>query len=85
VKLPKAATAGMSFIDYGSRKYRLLVPLQDNKVHNFQIDGSATKGWKFPSMSNNINKAVQYFRMGNKDVLVISDSVGNVIYALLFD
>lgn len=82
VKLPLEAVGPMSLVDYDKQKsYRILIPLSDGKVYNFQIDGNQTPGWKFPTMKEPIRQKVQFFRLGNKDFLVVSDTAGNVIYA----
>ena len=82
IRLPKAAQGPMSLVDYDNNKnYRILIPLNDNKVYNFQIDGTQTPGWKFPSMKTEIHQAVQFFKLGTKDFLVVTDTAGNVIYA----
>ena len=82
VKLPKEASAGMTLVDYDNNKnYRILIPMTNGKVYNFKIDGSETQGWKYPSMKQPIHEAVQFFKLGTKDFLIISDTAGNVIYA----
>jgi hypothetical protein len=82
IKLPAEASAPMMLADYDHNKnYRILIPLVDGKVYNFKIDGSQTPGWKFPKMKQPIHEAVQVFRLGSKDFIVISDTAGNVIYA----
>ena len=82
VKLPFEATAPMTLVDYDNNKnYRILIPLADGKVHNFRIDGTETPGWKNPGMKAPIHNAVQFFKLGTKDFLLIADTTGNVIYA----
>jgi hypothetical protein len=72
----------MTLIDYDNNKnYRILIPMIDGKVYNFKIDGTQTPGWKFPEMKSPIHQAVQFFKLGTKDFLVICDTSGNVIYA----
>jgi len=82
VKLPVEAVAPMTVVDYDHNKsYRILIPLADGKVYNFKIDGSQTQGWKYPQMKSAIRNAVQFFKLGTKDFLVICDTAGNAIYA----
>ncbi len=82
VKLPFEATAPMTVVDYDNNKnYRILIPLADGKVHNFKIDGTETPGWKNPGMKAPVFNAVQFFKLGTKDFLLIADTAGNVIYA----
>lgn len=82
VKLPKSATAGLSLISYeGSDKVRILLPLDDNKVYNFQLDGTETKGWMYPGLGAPVHQPVQYFSLDGKDILLIADTSGNVMYA----
>jgi len=82
IKLPQEAVAPMTLVDYDHNKnYRILIPLADGKVYNFKVDGTETQGWKYPSMKTAIRNKVQFFRLGTKDFLVISDTAGNAIYA----
>jgi hypothetical protein len=82
VKLPLEAAGPMSLVDYDKNKrYRIIIPLADGKVYNFKIDGTETPGWKYPQMEYPVHNAVQYFKLGSKDFLVISDTAGNVIFA----
>jgi len=82
IALPKEASAAMTLVDYDHNKnYRILIPIVDGKVYNFKIDGSQTPGWKYPKMKTAIHQAVQFFKLGTKDFLVICDTSGNVIYA----
>ncbi|RUA32373.1 MAG: hypothetical protein DSY76_00505, partial [Bacteroidetes bacterium] len=82
ISLPKPASGAMTLIDYDHNKnYRILIPLSDHKIYNYQVDGEQTPGWKFPSMKTEIQQAVQLFKLGTKDFLVITDTVGDVIYA----
>jgi hypothetical protein len=82
VKLPAEAVAPMTVVDYDKNKrYRILIPLADGKVYNFKIDGTETPGWKYPQMEYPVHNAVQFFKLGSKDFLVISDTSGNAIFA----
>ena len=81
IKLPMESTAPMTLVDYDKNKnYRILIPLADGRVYNYRVEGIETPGWKYPNMKNAIHQAVQSFRLGTKDFLVVSDTSGNVIY-----
>ena len=43
------------------KKYRILIPQSDGLVHNYKIDGSATRGWLLPSMPSMMSKPVQHY------------------------
>ncbi len=76
------ATAPLNVIDYDrNRKYRILIPLADGVIHNFNIEGSEVKGWKNPKMENIVMSPIQYFKLGSKDFLIIKDTVGNVVFS----
>lgn len=81
VQLPLEASAAMTLVDYDNNKnYRILIPMTNGQVYNFKLDGSQTQGWKYPRMKHPIHQQVQFFKLGTKDFLVISDTAGNVIY-----
>jgi len=75
------ATAAMTIVDYDRNKnYRIIVPLADGVIHNYKSGGEETKGWKNPRMTNLVNNSVQYFKLGSKDFLLITDTAGNVVF-----
>ena len=82
IAIKPKATAPLTVVDYDHRRnYRILIPQADNIIHNYTIDGQATQGWKNPKMPSLVSNAVQYFRLGSKDFLLLSDTMGNVVFS----
>jgi len=82
IQIIPEATAPLNAVDYDKNaKYRIIIPLSDGVIHNYKIDGSQTKGWKNPSMENVVVSPVQYFKLGSKDFLLITDTLGNVVFS----
>lgn len=82
IQLPMKATAGLNIIRYeGSEKIRVCLPLADNKVYNYTLEGEQTQGWKYPALESPIQQEVQYIHLSGKDILLVADTSGNVMYA----
>ncbi len=82
VKLESEATAPLSLIDYDNkRNYRILIPLNDGAIHNYQIDGSITNGWLLPTLPSHITTTIQHFSINNKDFILLCDTSGNVVFS----
>lgn len=81
-RLPSSAVGQMSLMDYDNNKnYRILVPLDDGKLHNFNLEQSPTPGWVNASFSRDYITPVEHFRLQDKDFLLFADTLGNVIFA----
>lgn len=75
IKLPAAAAVPLSVFDYDkNRNYRLFVPLVNNKIIVYNIEGKTVTGFKFKNTDNRIISQVQYIRDNNKDYILITDS-----------
>lgn len=82
IALSSDATSSLSVMDYDKKKnYRLIIPQADGIIHNYQIDGQETPGWNMPSMPELVNSPIQYFRLGTKDFLLLTDTAGNVVFS----
>ncbi|MCK5846533.1 MAG: hypothetical protein KAG84_03770 [Bacteroidales bacterium] len=82
IELSSEATAALSLINYdNSINYRILIPQIDGAIHNYQIDGSATKGWQMPQLPTLVITPVQHFNINNKDFILLCDSMGNVVFS----
>jgi len=74
ITLTNKAVAPMSVFDYEKNKrYRLFVPLINNKVQVFNIEGNIVTGFKFKGTDNKIITPVQYVRNAGKDYIIITD------------
>jgi len=81
IKLETKATNGIAVIDYEKNKdYRLIVACANKKIYNYKTDGTITKGWESPEISTIITKPIQYLSFKGKDFVIISDTLGNVIF-----
>lgn len=81
-KLPLSAIGSMSLMDYDNQlDYRVLIPLSDNKLHNFMLVQEPTPGWNEPDFSGAYLSPVRHYRLGTKDFLLLSDTTGNVVFA----
>lgn len=79
VELPEKATAGLSLIDYtGSRQYRILIPTEGGKLHNYDNSGKEIKGWKQKPEEANIIRPIKYLVIKNKDYLLAELENGQV-------
>jgi len=81
-ELPAAATGNMTLMDYDKRlNYRMIIPLEDGKLHNYRLDRTETPGWVNPPFSGAYLTPVEHFRLGTKDFLLFADTLGNVVFA----
>ncbi len=79
IKLPFAATAGLSLIDYdNNRNYRILVPCLNQKIYNYSPDGKPTAGWTNITTLAVVLKPVEHARFAKKDFLLATDKNGRV-------
>jgi len=82
ISLNSSATAPLSLMDYdNNRNYRIIIPQADGAIHNYQIDGSITKGWELPQMPSKVINQIQHFSIGKKDFILLTDSLGNVVFS----
>lgn len=82
VSLDEKAGSGLLLLKYpGTEKYRILIPDNKKRLLSYTKEGIKTEGWQNPKMEYDIKTPAQYFRLGNKDIIVVSDTMGNVIYA----
>lgn len=79
VKLPSAATNGISVFDYDKLKdYRILVACEDNRIYNFTIGGQQVDGWNKPTVNHPVKEPVEHLVSGRKDYILITDETGEV-------
>ncbi|MCB0805473.1 MAG: DUF3352 domain-containing protein [Bacteroidales bacterium] len=79
LKLPVSATGSVAVFDYNNdNDYRLLIPLNDNKIYNFDLQGEEVEGWhKFKTRSA-VKGELQHLVAGNRDYLFTTDENGLV-------
>lgn len=79
IALPARATAPLAVFDYeGNKDYRVVVPLQDGRLLNYGMEGSATTGWEPQRSSAPVVNSIRHLRIKNKDHLLVCDGAGPV-------
>lgn len=79
-KLPAPATGPMVVFDYTSDgNYRIVIPLRDNKIYNFDKELEPVRGWNLVNASGTVETEVQHLVKGDKDFLFITDVSGKVV------
>jgi hypothetical protein len=78
-KLVAPSTGPLTLFDYDSDgQYRLMVPLNDNKVHNFNLQLEPINGWNKVQSAGRVSKTLQHLRNGGKDYILVADDQGHV-------
>ena len=79
VKFSSPTSAAVSVMDYdGKRKYRLLVPLEDGSLKNYNGDGKEVNGWKHKAEESPIVSSVQHLIIGRRDYLIAAKKNGEI-------
>lgn len=79
VRFNYSASAPLAVLDYDNdRKYKILIPCSDLKIHEYDINGKPVKGWKLPETSESVKCPVHYCRVAKKDYIVTIDDEGKV-------
>ncbi len=80
IQLPEPATAPMALFDYANdKRYRILVPCADNKVHYYDKHGKELEGWNFEGTETPMQRPPQHIRIDKKDYILVTDSAGEVL------
>ncbi|MFM7309490.1 MAG: hypothetical protein ACKOZY_02690 [Flavobacteriales bacterium] len=76
---PRAeVTGGLHVADYDqSKKYRLLIPLSDGIILNYDINAQPVEGWKHQSLGEDIS-FIQAAKINGEDVLIAIDRGGQI-------
>lgn len=76
--LPKETNVGHALFDYNnSKKYRIIITGDDNKLYNIDKKGKSVKGWKHIKNSNRIKQTPYHFRVGTKDYILAERNNSN--------
>jgi hypothetical protein len=79
IKLPYAATSGISIIDYdNNQNYRILTPSLNQRIYNYSLNGKATPGWNSISTLAVLIKPLEYVKFAKKEYLIATDKNGHV-------
>lgn len=87
LQLPAKSTNPLTVYSFqGTKDYRLLVALTDNKLHSFNLAGHQDDGWKTHLLNEEITRETQqlivnhkqfFFIQGKDGQLIITDQKGN--------
>jgi hypothetical protein len=61
------------------RGFKLLIPMSDNKIHAFDLNGVQAAGWLNPAMGEGITQQVQMVGTGKKEFLFIKGRNGHLL------
>lgn len=74
ITLPARATNGIAVFDYGNtRDYRIFVACANRKVYLYDKNGKSVEGWNVRQTESEVTEPVNFFRLENKDYIVLSD------------
>ena len=79
VTIAGRASSGLNLMDYENNKnYRILIPLSNGKILNYDISGALVKGFEFSGMPSQVQTPITYLSFDKKDYLVVVDVQGNI-------
>lgn len=73
VKLRSPASAGMNLVQYLDNKQRILIPAENKKIYNYDLEGKLIKGWQFGTTEHPVKNKIQHFIIGTRDYIICSD------------
>ena len=74
IALRAKATNGVAVFDYGNtRDYRIFVACADRKIYLYDKHGKPVEGWNAKQTESIVTEPVSFFRLDNKDYLVLAD------------
>jgi hypothetical protein len=80
IELPYAATAGLSVVVTSQKKTKIIVPCLNQKIYAYTLEAKQDKSWKIPQQSAVVNQPIEYFKIKNKELFVVSDKNGKVTF-----
>jgi len=74
MRLKSPSTAGMTVLDYGSKKnYRFIVPCEDHRVYLYNKEGNVIDGWQFGKTDTDVASPIEHFDVDGKDYILFAD------------
>ena len=68
------ATQGLTVCDYdGTKNYRFFITGEDGSISLLKTDGTSPADWQFSATQTDLQAAVQYIKVQNKDFLIAYD------------
>jgi len=75
ILLSSEATNQVSCFDYDNTKnYRFFIACADKSIQLFDLKGLPLKDWKSPKIETVVSQPIQYFRVLDKDYLMVTDA-----------
>jgi len=75
ILLSSEATNQVSCFDYDNTKnYRFFIACTDKSIQLFDLKGLPLKDWKSPKIESVVSQPIQYFRVLDKDYLMVTDA-----------
>jgi hypothetical protein len=62
-----------------NKEYRIFIPLSDNKVHAFMLDGQAAGNWPSPGLNEEIRQPVKVLHNNKTDYIFITGKNGHLL------
>ncbi|HTB31533.1 MAG TPA: DUF3352 domain-containing protein, partial [Bacteroidia bacterium] len=79
VKLKYSASGPLNVLDYDNNKnYRLILPCDDLKIHEYDINGKPVDGWVMPETKEAVKCSGHYVQVDGKDYIIFIDNAGKV-------
>lgn len=79
IELGTPACAPLAVFDYeGTKEYRILLPTNDGRLSNYDMNGKAVQGWVPPDLGAPAAAPVEHLRIKNKDYLLVPAANGRV-------
>ncbi len=79
LKLPAKATNKLTLMDYeGKRDYRLFIACADDKIYNYNANGSKNEGFAAVKTQEPVTLPIKYAKVGLSDYLLAVDAEGKI-------
>lgn len=80
VYLPSTSAAPFSVFDYDkNKKYRIVVPLTNGDIVNYNAKGVRVQGWKYENNGIPIASTIQHTTINGKDYLISINASGDIL------
>ncbi|MFI5221365.1 MAG: DUF3352 domain-containing protein [Bacteroidia bacterium] len=80
IRFPGTATASLSIFDFGNdSNYQLFVPLENNRVAGYTINGKPIQGWNPKVCDEKIVSKIGCIRAGKRSFIFASGSKGTIM------
>ncbi|MBL7943505.1 MAG: hypothetical protein JNM00_12090 [Flavobacteriales bacterium] len=75
--LPSDVAGSVAVFDYdNNRTYRILVPCEDGKLYNYNLQAKHTEGWQLPVIDHGVVRVMHWKTLGEDRLLAIDSEGG---------